>query len=54
MDSPNDWIEEQEFDDICHNYRAWPVYDPPGVVARFEELKQFIRKKIEERDNGHP
>ena len=41
-----EWVESEEFDDICHNYRTWPDSDPPGVMARFEELKKYIVDRV--------
>ena len=42
---PNDWIESEEFNGVCYSYRAWPITDPAGVVARFEELKEYIKSR---------
>ena len=35
------WLEE--FDNVCHTYRAWPATDPAGTRSRFEELVEYVR-----------
>ena len=30
--------QREEFDHMAYNYRSWPMRDPVGVVASFEEL----------------
>ena len=43
----NYFLDSEEFDSVAYSYRSWPVTDPAGVVKRFEELKDFIRKEID-------
>jgi hypothetical protein len=39
-------FEEEEFNNIAYRYRSWPLTDPEGVSARYEELVAHVRELI--------
>lgn len=48
-----DWLDKQEFYEVCQTYRhardMWPnVEGAPTAAEAFEALKEYIRKKVGE------
>lgn len=43
-----DDAQKEEFISRAYSYRSWPVTDQEGVCARYEELKAFLGRLIEE------
>lgn len=39
-------FDEMEFERIAHQYRAWPGFDPVGVIHRYEELLSYVKGLI--------
>lgn len=44
-----DWLESQEFYEMCQTYRHLPVQDQGGVVEAFNGLREAIRKNTDGR-----
>lgn len=41
------WLDEQEFYELCQQYRHSQEWTAPPTVETFEALKAYIRAKIE-------
>lgn len=41
-----EWLDEQDFYEVCQQYRHTPVDRPQDVIKAFEDLKAFIIEKV--------
>jgi len=39
-------FDDEEFSSIAYSYRAWPMTDSEGVVARYNELVAYVQELI--------
>lgn len=40
--------QKEAFNHIAYSYRSWPMTDPEGVLARYNELLAHVEQLIED------